>query len=300
MDVQEFSNILLTQIQTEFGAKAYKTAFTIIFLIVLDLIGDRLVIRRLKDDRARFLSQKFWNYGITIIGVLLVARIWFYGIQSLATFLGIFTAGLAIALKDAISNLAGWLFIMTKRPFKMGDRIEMNGIKGDVLDIEMAQFSLLELGNWINSEQSTGRIVYMPNSAIFQHSVFNYTKGFSCIWNELPVLITFESDYKKVKALLQKILDEFFKEHQQEIEQEVKRASRQFLLQYKTILPRLYSSVETDGILYTLRYLCNARQRRNSEHELWERILDEFAADPTIDFAYPTIRYYDLLKEQPT
>src|SRR3989441_12617332 len=110
-------------------------------------------------------------------------------------------SGLAIALKDPVTNLAGWIFIVWRRPFEVSDRVEIGGHKGDVIDIRLLQFTLNEIGNWVNADQSSGRIIHIPNGKVFTEPVANYDKGFKYIWNEVPVLVTFESDWRQAKAI---------------------------------------------------------------------------------------------------
>ena len=93
--------------------------------------------------------------------------------------------------------MAGWLFIVGKRPFTVGDRIEVDGSAGDVIDVSLFQFTMLEIGNWVDADQSTGRIIHVPNRFAFNKSLANFTQSFGFIWNEANVLITFESDWER-------------------------------------------------------------------------------------------------------
>ena len=111
-------------------------------------------------------------------------------------------AGIALALQDVILSVAGWFLIIVRRPFQVGDRIELGGVKGDVIDIRLLQTSLLEIGNWVDADQSTGRIVHCPHSLVFKEPLFNYTKGFEFIWNEIKIPLTFESNWKKGKEII--------------------------------------------------------------------------------------------------
>lgn len=92
---------------------------------------------------------------------------WFKGIQSLATFLGLVSAGLAIALKDLVTGLAGWIFIIWRKPFGVGDLIQIGNNSGDVIDIRPFKFIIMETGNWVDADQSTGRITHIPNSSVY-------------------------------------------------------------------------------------------------------------------------------------
>ena len=95
------------------------------------------------------------------------------GLRSLGTFLGLLSAGLAIALKDVVASMAGWIFILWRRPFQLGDRIQIGDRAGDVVDLRLFQFTLLEIGNWVDADQSTGRSIHVPNGAVFTEPLFN-------------------------------------------------------------------------------------------------------------------------------
>lgn len=166
----------------------------ILVLWILHRILQRIIERKVEDIRSRFNWKKTSSYTIFIIGFMLVGRVWFEGIQSVATFLGLLSAGLAIALKDMISNLAGWVFIVWRKPFEVGNRIQIGDKAGDVIDLRPFQFTMLEIGNWVQADQSTGRMIHIPNGLVFTQPISNYDAGFKFIWNEVPVLITFESN----------------------------------------------------------------------------------------------------------
>ncbi len=253
----------------------------------------RAVFARLEDIRARYQWQKNSSYVAALLVLLVIGRVWFEGFQSIATYLGLLSAGLAIALKDLVADLAGWMFIMWRRPFEVGDRIEIGDRSGDVIDIRIFQFTLMEIGNWVAADQSTGRVIHVPNWKVFSESLANYSKGFQYIWDEIPVLLTFESDWKKGKS----ILDEIARKHAEHLTEgasrKVREASSKFMIFYSTLTPKVYTSVQDSGVLLTLRFLCNPRLRRGTEEAIWEDILDAFAATPEIDFAYPTQRFYD-------
>lgn len=252
----------------------------------------RWVIKRLDDPRQVYQWSKTSSYLALSISLLLVGTIWLEGLRSLGTFLGLLSAGLAIALKDVVSSLAGWVFIHWRRPFQLGDRIQIGSQAGDVVDLRPFQFTLLEIGNWVDADQSTGRIIHVPNHLVFNEPLFNYTAQFDFIWNEVPVLITFESDWKGAKEILQRILDERVGETVKEAEGAMKTASRKFLIHFKKLTPKVYTSVKDSGVLLTMRFICKARQRRGTAEEIWESVLTAFSERADIDLAYPTIRTY--------
>jgi len=275
--------------------------FSAVILLTLWLVRTiivRIIIRRSNDIRTRYIWQKALTYIVTLSGLFLIIRIWFSGnIQSLYTFFGFLSAGVAIALKDILTNVAGWIFIMWARPLDIGDRIQIGSFAGDVVDKSIFHLSLMEIGNWVDADQSTGRVIKVPNSFLFSEAFANYSKGFQYIWDEIAVLITFESNWQKAKELLSNIAHKHSEHLSKTAEKKVKEASHRYLIYYSKLTPIVYTSVKDCGILLTIRYLCEPRRRRGNQEGIWEDILKAFAESDDIDFAYPTTRFYNNISE---
>ncbi|MFZ1731723.1 MAG: mechanosensitive ion channel domain-containing protein [Bacteroidota bacterium] len=252
----------------------------------------KLVRKKSTDIRVRYQWQKSSAYVVVGLGLIVIGRIWFEGFGLLTTYLGLVSAGIAIALKDVLTSFAGWIFLMWRRPFEVGDRIQIGEHAGDVIDIRIFQFTLNEIGNWVDADQSTGRVIHIPNGVLFSTAQVNYTRGFPYIWDEMPVLVTFESDWKKAKAILVSIVTEHAEVLTEHAEKGILEASKRFMIFYSTLSPTVYTSVKDSGINLTLRYLVEPRKRRARREILWEQILDGFAKEADIDLAYPTTRFY--------
>ncbi len=287
----------LTGLHPTLQTKLLTSVIIILVLGFLRRILLRVVWKRTEDVQLRYRWQKSITYAAVILGVFGVVRVWFAGIESLATYLGLITAGLAIALKDLVASIAGWLFILSRRPFMLGDRIQIGDHQGDVIDIRVFKFTLMEVGNWIDAEQSTGRIIHIPNSFVLTEVLANYSRGFQFIWSEIPVLVTYESNWEKAKEILMKIAHEHAEHLTKTAEQRIKEASRRFMIFYGTLTPTVYTTVKDSGIMLTIRFLTEPRKRRGSEQTMWEAVLREFAKCDDIDFAYKTTRFYDNIKE---
>ena len=264
-------------------------------LIVVGLwLAQRIILavvyRGAQDPRTRYKWRKTITYVALLVGLLVIGHIWIERVGSLATFLGLATAGLAIALKDIVQNLAGWAFIVWSRPFDVGDRVQVGAHSGDVIDLHLFQFTLNEIGNWVDADQSTGRIIHVPNGKVLYEPVINYDKGFRYIWSEIPITITFESNWKRAKQLLEAIAARHAEQLTEQVERELLEASRQYLIAYTKLTPIVYVRVRDQGIGLTIRYLIRSRFRRGSENAVWQDVLEAFAAEPDIDFAYPTQR----------
>jgi small-conductance mechanosensitive channel len=278
-------------------SKLLYSVITILVLWLLSVVVKRIILPRIEDIYIRYRVSKITGYVVFALGILIIARIWFQGLQSLVTYLGLLSAGVAIALKEPLTNLAGWIFIIFRRPFDVGDRVQIGDHAGDVIDLRVFQFTLMEIGNWVAAEQSTGRVIHIPNGKVFSEAVANYSKGFHYIWNEIPVLVTFESNWKAAKDILQSIASGHAEELSQAAAERVRRAARKYMIFYTKLTPTVYTSVVDSGVLLTIRYLCEPRKRRGTEESIWEDILSAFSERKDIDFAYPTRRYYNNLYE---
>jgi len=282
----------------ELEARLLGTLVTVMGLWLLHRLALALVYRRVRDPWIRYRWRKSSTYALLATGIVIVGRMWFAGVQALATFLGLVGAGLAIALKDPVSNLAGWAFIMWRRPFEVGDRVQVGPHAGDVIDLGLFQFTLNEIGAWVDADQSSGRIIHIPNGQVFTEPIANYDKGFKYIWNEVPVLVTFESDWRKAKQILTKIAVQHAQHLTAGAEQELLTASRQYVINYTKLTPIVYTRVvQTGAVQLTIRYLIEPRKRRGTEHAIWEDVLTEFARCPDIELAYQTTRSFKRTDE---
>ena len=299
MTLQAFTEWLqkLTRVEVITAGKLIASIAIILGVAILRWLALIFVARRWEDVKIRYRWKKTSLYVSFIVTAILVGRLWLEGVGSLVTYFGILSAGLAIALKELVANFVGWAFILWRRPFEVGDRVQIGDLAGDVIDLRIFQFTLLEIGNWVDADQSTGRVVHVNNGRIFSDNLANFSKGFQYIWNEVPVLVTFESDWRKAKQILHDIAARHGAEMSHAAEERLRQAARKFMIFYTKLTPTVYTSVRDCGVLLTVRYLCDPRKRRATEQAVWEDILDAFAAAEDIDFAYPTQRFYDNVVE---
>lgn len=266
---------------------------TLLLVIALWLIRRgilRLVFRRTEDIRTRYSWRKVTGYLLYFLVALVLIPLWLDHSGGLTTYLGLLSAGIAISLKDPLTNLVGWAFIMWRRPFRVGDRIQIGDQAGDVVDVRVFQFSMMEIRNWVNADQSTGRIIHIPNGLVFTQPLANFTYSFEYIWNEIPVIVTFESNWEKAKELLIGIAEKY-NSKPDEPSGKKKVVADEYLIFYKHLTSTVYTRVVNQGVELTIRYLCDPRQRRGSAQAIWEDVLKAFAEHPDIQFAYPTYRY---------
>ena len=163
-----------------------------------------------------------------------------------------------------------------------------------MVDLRLFQFTLLEIGSWVHADQTTGRLVHVPNGRIFTDPVANYTKGFSHIWEEFPVLVTFESDWARAEVLLQELAIRHGAAAAHVASPQMAEAAREFLLSPggTSPEPRVYLTVVDSGVLLTVRMVCDPRHRRDLGSAFWRDVLTSFAEAGGIELAYPTTRFY--------
>ncbi|MEM7133060.1 MAG: mechanosensitive ion channel family protein [Chloroflexota bacterium] len=278
--------------------KALLSGGILLIIGIVRFVVLRIVAYQTESEVARFQWQKAMSYTAYVIAVFVIGPIWSDGFTNMTTYLGLFSAGVAIALQPLIISLAGWIYILSRRPFRVGNRIQVGDFAGDVLDIRPFQFILMEIGNWVDSDQSTGRIIHVPNSKVFTESLANYNDGVDFIWNEISVVITFESNWRKAKELLQAIVDNHSSMTQETARRKVREASKHFLIFYRNLTPNVYTSVVENGVDLTIRYLCEPRRRRGSAEIIWEEVLDMLSENADIRLAYPTQRFYIAPNQQ--
>lgn len=297
-------NTITEFLQANIGISPEHQAKILYSILIFAILGAirfsilKIVFRLTEDPKMRYKWRRSVSFTIGLLTVILIASVWIKAIGQFGAFLGLFTAGLAIALKDPLTNIAGWIFIITRKPFNLGDRIQIGEQAGDVIDLRLFQFTLLEIGNWVDSDQSTGRIIHIPNGTVFTRSQSNYSSGFQFIWNEISVLVSFESNWTSAKKILQEIVAKHAKELSADAEKKIIEASKKYMIFYQYLTPIVYTTVRDSGIKLTMRYICDPRKRRVTEHEIWEDVLTAFAKHKDIEFAYPTQRFYNRTIEK--
>ena len=266
------------------------TAGVILGAWLIRRVMRQIVSRTVGNRVVQYRWGKTIAYATTGLATLFVIAIWVDGLSQVGTFLGLVSAGVAIALKDVLVDIAGWIILITKPPFEVGDRIQIGPHSGDVVDVSVLHFHLLEIGNWVDSDQSTGRVIQIPNAKILTDPIANYTSEFPFLWHEVPVVITFESNWRRAKTLLLEMVGEASVETSQRAAEFLRKRPSRMLISYGTVTSTVYTSVLDHGICLSMRFLTDPRRRRAFDQSLWEGVLDIVSNEPDIELAYPTQR----------
>jgi small-conductance mechanosensitive channel len=270
--------------------KLLQTALIILIGYLSMFILVRVINRRVKDLKLKHLTRRNVVYILNVLIILYVIFLWVQNISSITIFLSVISAGVVLVLQEPILSIAGWFFILIRRPFEVGDRVELAAVKGDVIDIRIFQTSLLEIGNWVEADQSTGRIVNVPNSAVFKRENYNYSRGFEFIWNEIKILVTFESEWKRAEEIMLNRGKAQAEGMGDVVKNKIRKMTSRYMIRYEKLAPIVYVDIKDNGVQLTLRYLTEARKRRTTADGLCRAILDDFEKEEKVGFAYPTYR----------
>lgn len=266
----------------------------LLIIVILERVASFLADRYVNDDERRHVLKKWLRYFALFFGFFCILFLYGAYAQKDTFFLvGLFLAGIAISLRDVFSNFVGWLVINSQKGFKHGDRIKIGTIvSGDVIDIGVLRTTLVEIGEWVDADQSTGRLVTVPNNLVLTNAVHNFTEGHDLIWNEFKVLVTFESDWETAEKIMVETAQADFEEKKEFIIERLRKVRKRYLLRYNFITPKVYVKIADSGVLLTLRYMVRARRRRTMDDTISREILRRFALEPSVEFAYPTMRLF--------
>jgi len=201
--------------------------------------------------------------------------IWKTEIKDIITLISFISAAITLAARDIIYNYFSGLYIKLSKPIKIEDRVKIGDTTGDIINLNLLSFELLEVDTSTN--QSTGKIIHIPNSQIFTNQIKNYNTAFKYIWDEISINIDINSDFKKAKRIILKLIknNEIIKEIPKKMEQEITNAKEDYRIYYNNLTPIIYTKLEENKIILTARFLIHPKKQRTVESELYELILTE-------------------------
>ena len=235
----------------------------------------RMIRRKVTDSNTRYKSQKI----VEVFGYLLLVVIsisYFTGnIKDIALAVGLFTAGVTITLQELILSIAGSVFIFLVKVYQPGDRIEINGIKGDVIDVDGMYTTMMEIGEWVSSDNYSGRIVKLSNAFVFRGPVYNYSREFPFIWDEFDLPIRYGSDVELAKKIVLEIARAELSTYVRESVKHWKSVVGRYYVENAMVEPTLAITLTDNWIRFNLRYIVDYKKRRYMAHLLHDLIRKE-------------------------
>jgi small-conductance mechanosensitive channel len=245
----------------------------------------RWFLKGKENVRAEFWTRQGVSLAMAVLMVVGILSIWFDDPARLATGLGLLTAGLAFALQKVVTSIAGYVVILRGRTFNVGDRITMGGVRGDVIALNFTQTTIMEMGQphavqsaepamWVRSRQYTGRIVTVPNSKIFDEPVYNYTRDFEFIWEELSLPVPYSADRERAEQILldaagrhHSSLDTMDENHVRVLQR------RYYVVHLSDFRPRVFYRLTDNWLELTVRFVTRAHGVRDVKDAMSRQIL---------------------------
>lgn len=251
-----------------------KTIIIIFLILVVEKIGIR-IIKRTRDSKKEYNYTKKYKLIIRIIILSAIIIVWGKYIKNFLTLISLVSAAFTIAIRDLIFNFFCGIYIKIVKPFVVEDRIEINGYKGDVVNINTMNFEILEVSNVDTTGQSTGIIIHLPNSIIFNYPLKNYNKAFKYIWDEITIRIPLDYDVNKAKKVLYKIVNsnEIIKKIPPKLKKQINNVSNSYRIYYNQYDPIIYTRINEDHIELQIRYLIHPKKARYVESIISSDIL---------------------------
>jgi small-conductance mechanosensitive channel len=274
------------------GQYLYQISLTLwtiaVVYLFVKVLSAELFLRKIKDKMVRYSLNKVITILSAVIAIAIILHIWFPDTQSLVVAVGVISAGVVIALQDVIKNFAGGVLILTGNLYQVGDRIEIGGETGDVMDIGIMNTTMMELRGWIESDQATGRITSIPNGKVISTQIHNYTKDHSFLWDEIMIPITYSSNWKKAKEVMLEIVTRETAEIVKDAEAEIEKIGETYYLPRRMVEPAVYLTPTDNWITFHIRYVTRVKERRSFRTRISEMILQKVQEYPDISISSTT------------
>ncbi len=264
-------------------------ALAVIFVVARIAKGS--ISRYVKQNDTRYRLRKFITF-LGYVAIILVFSIIFSDqLGGLTVALGVAGAGIAFALQEVIASFAGWFAITFAGFYDPGDRVELGGIKGDVIDVSFLRTTVMEIGEWVDGDLYTGRVVRIANSFVFKAPVFNYSGDFPFLWDEIKIPVKYGGDHELARKILRTVADSAVGDYSRNAADSWLTFSKHFLLENAVTEPMVTLVANDNWIEFTLRYVVSFKARRGTKDKLFTRIIEEFAkTNGKVEFASATFQ----------
>lgn len=257
-------------------AKFVAALIGVLIVVAVTRFVNRSLSRFVKDSEVRYRSRKFIAFLGYFAAAFVLATVYSDRLGGLTVALGVAGAGIAFALQEVIASFAGWFAISFAGFYRTGDRVQLGGIKGDVIDIGILRTTLMEVGEWVKGDLYSGRVVRIANSFVFKEPVFNYSGDFPFLWDEIIMPVKYGSDRKLARDILERVASEVVGEYAREASKAWHTVTRTFLVEDARVEPSVTLVANDNWLEYTLRYVVDFKLRRTTKDRLFTRLLDEF------------------------
>lgn len=249
----------------------------IILSFVIYRVLSYLIDKYVKDGKKGSFITRVVRLLLTLLAIFVVFRLWFDTANSLMIAVGLLFAIVSLSLKDLIVNIAGWAYMISTRIVDHGDRVEIDGVQGDVFDIDLFETYVTEIGDLIDSDTPTGRVVSFPNKFIFEKKLYNYSRNSNFIWQEVYVTIPFDFDREKALKEAGKATYEAYTNMKNEYDDEVlEQLDKMTDLLESTEKPQIRAQYDVNGVRIYVRYFTHYNDTGKNNSRMQFAIVDAF------------------------
>ncbi len=265
------------------------TIAAILLAWIIHTLGRKYINSHIRDVKEHYRKLSFLSTTIVILAVATIIVLWARPMQHTGTFLGLIGAGVAVALRDPLLSVAGRVAIFAGNMYSVGDRIEINKMTGDVIDVGFFYTRMMEVGHWIGADQVTGRLVQFSNSRVFGHAVFNYTQNFAYIWDVVTIPITYSSNVQDTTKALLEVGNEYTHEFLKGARSQLEGMRQYFLVPEFELEPQVYLTVTSNWIELTMRYVVDPKKRRSASSFIYTEVFRRIQGREDIVIASETM-----------
>jgi small-conductance mechanosensitive channel len=248
-----------------------------------------LITRHVSDLKTKYHLRKVSYVMYLFVLAVALLSIWVENPQTLLVTYGLIGAGVAVALQDFFKNFVGGIVIFLTSPFNVGDRIEWDETSGDVIDIGLLSTTLMEINEWIQGNQATGRMTMIPNGKILTQSVQNFTKDHDFLWDEIEIPLTYDSDWRKAEQEVEEIIREETREVGELAERQLKKLGGRYYYMQREMEPVTNIRPTDNWVTLQVRYVTHARGRRTLRTHLFRLVVQHIEQADDIKIASSTI-----------
>ncbi|HEY4300295.1 MAG TPA: mechanosensitive ion channel domain-containing protein [Candidatus Didemnitutus sp.] len=287
---QSFNNQHTAELQASYLKLLTGPLVAALAIILAYLLISRIILPRRYKREELFLARRLGRYGVALIVAIVAAFYLIDDLTLLATTLGLVSAAVVISLQDMCAAFFGWFAIMFGRKFTIGDRLEIEGVRGDVLDIQILRTTLVEVNNWLGVDQPTGRVLFVPNNFIFKSKVFNFNHGHPYIWGKIEVTVTYSTPAASAAALFSKVLEEETRDEFLAARNAAAVMERRYGVEDADYRPKIYTRIADSGVLFSLIYVAHYRNSSSTRNRINRRLIAELETHKHIQLAYNTLQ----------
>ncbi len=243
------------------------------------------LISQVENRPARYNLTRVLNLvmvlAILIIGLSLLSANWYTALVSL----GLLSLILGFALQTPIASLIGWVYLLIRQPYRVGDRIQIGEAKGDVIDVSYFDTTLWEFGGpYLSTQHPSGRIIKFPNSLVLNQTVYNYSWPlFPYVWNEIKFQVAYDSDLEFITQTMQQVVEEELGEQMLDLVQVYRELLRQTPVNELEIQERPvvhFRASENTWLEAIVRYLVHPKESGRVKTRLTKKLLEKLNAEP--------------------